>query len=258
MAKKLPQIKIKTFNQIQKEWHNIQQLDIRDRIKAMKTLGFDIYNSYKKDQASRNELQLYIKILQEIIHSPANTPRYRILLNKITAQWLQVTGNDKAEVISKKVGKIPVESGLIMIGDPAYMPSIQDDMDRVSEKDLLNVVNSHRAFFFGTGGDGIFNVQIRIINAYEPVVSENEYRWVFDTSQKAIVNVSSGTISVSDLLGLDSEDAISQKIENGHYKITVFSFSIPRKLDSFYIVLSKTDEVEIDNLNSIDELEHLY
>ena len=52
----------------------------------------------------------------------------------------------------------------------------------------IELINSGKVYFFGTGGDGIFNIQVRIVEVPEPVLTTKEYKNVVAASPTIILN----------------------------------------------------------------------
>jgi hypothetical protein len=114
MVKKIPQQK-KTFSQIKHEWERIQVLDPKSRFKSMRLIGNMIYDSYEKEEVGLDELEFYMAILKRVARTQSLSPRYSRLLSKLIGDWVELTGNDKAEIISKISGKIPGQTTYIAI-----------------------------------------------------------------------------------------------------------------------------------------------
>lgn len=246
----------KNFQAIADNWAKIQALPIRERIKHIRTITFDIYNTYKQNKFSAKELATFIDILKNSIQATSLSSRFSILLNKITAEWLTLTGNDNVEILTKINGKITVESGMIVLFDAAKKDLLRSEIQNdFSETKLLQQINQGNFFAFSTGGDGVFNAQIRVINASEPVLSAKEISCIKAASSLAKVEFPSGNLILDDLSGIQhSSQGMNQSITPGLYQVKVFYFLIPNKVESFYIVLCK-DSGSVDNaLTRIDDL----
>lgn len=243
----------KSSAQIQNEWKKIQTLDIRSKHKAMRTLFHDIYTSYKKEAVNVEQLKFYIKVVKQIIQAPNFPDQALRFHSKLIADWLNLTGNKNVEIISKITGKIPVETATIAIADPSYF-----DIDEVRKdyayQNYPQLINQGKFFIFGTGADGTYNVQLRVVDALEPVLTQKEFRYVKDSTESVIIHIPSGFITVADPCFLDNEKYyLSTRITPGNYKICVYLFHIPKKIQSFYIILCRTDKETNNQLSKIHE-----
>lgn len=246
-------MKKKDFSQIQNDWEKIQTLNIRDKWKALRTITHDISVSYKKEAVTVEQLEFYIKIMKQSVKALSFPQKASLFLSKLIADWLVLTGNDQCEIILKISNEIPVETATIAISDPAYFDDINALQD-YSERNYLHLMNEGKFFIFSTGSDGIYKVQLRIVDALEPVLTPKEFTRVIDTSESAIMHVPSGTITIADPSFFNSEKyCLRAFVTPGNYKISVYHFYIPKKIESFYIVLSKTDKQANNNLSKVYE-----
>lgn len=233
---------------IQQAWETIQSLAIKDRYKAMRGIANDICDAYKNEEAiDASKLQFYMDVLKQInkIH---NIPRCRITLTKITALWLEITGNANAKIIKKIHGKINVATGTMAIGDISYSREVLSVYADYTDQKILNIINQGDFFIFATGSDGRQNIQIRLVDSLEPVLSTKEYKCILNATETLIINVPTGVLLVTDPCFLDVEkNRLLFHVEPGNYKVCVYHFYIHLKIDSFYIALCKTDE-EVKNI----------
>lgn len=248
----------KTFAQIQQAWQDVLRLDGRSQLKALPTIGHDIYVSYDKATNSLAELEFYMQILKFIIkRSERSVQKNTRFLSKLYIEWLRLTGNEKAEVIFKKSGKILLVSALISIVDLANITStgVNEALSSGNNLQLLECINQGKVWFFSTGSDGVHDIQFRVVDSTEPVVSEKEFRYVEDSSGDAvIVNIPTGKIIVGDPVFVNAgsqEECMLVTIPPGNYKVCVYRFLIPAKLDSAYIVLCKTEQEAKNNLSKL-------
>lgn len=257
MLKKSPLHFQKSFSQIQNEWEKIQSLDIRNKHKAMRSLAHDISVSYKKDETSVEQLEFYIKALKQIIRTRSYPQPVAICLSKLIADWMLLTGKDKSEIILKKTGEIPVDTASIIIADPNYFDVNELKMD-LSNNNFLNLLNQGKCYIFNTGADAMFSVQLRIIDAFHPVLTAKEFKCVINSSEIATIKIPTGTVAVADLGNLrDEKFRVSATISPGNYKICVYLFEIPKKDDEFifYIVMCKTNDEPSNNLSYVHAIE---
>lgn len=246
---------IKPFSDIQQDWQNIQSLEIKSRYKAMRGIANDICNAYKGENIDAPKLQFYMDVLKQInkIH---NIPRCKTALSKITALWLELTGNENAKIIKKIFGKINVETATVAIGEPSYSKEALDAYEKYAAQKILNLINQGKLFIFGTGGDGEQNIQIRVVDSLEPVLSTKEYRCILNATETLIINIPTGTLVVADPCFLNMEkERMLINVEPGNYKICVYHFYIHSKVDSFYIALCKTNEEAKNTLTKLPQFD---
>lgn len=245
----------KTFEDIESNWDKILKLSIRDKMKSYRQISFEIKKLYKKGAHSTEELQLFVKILN-------TTKAANPLKNRIYAEWLELTGHSEAKVLSKKNGVVTVESGTIIIFDRQNTEKLRRQLNATadfSEKNLISLMNTGDIYIFRTDGDGLFNVQIRVIDAGDTALglSAKELKCVSNATETYCLNVPSGKLIVSDLSAVNGfEGGVSQDVEPGFYQLTVFVFNIPKRpLDFiFYMVLCKIETPVENHLDSICDL----
>lgn len=245
---------IKSYLEIKQEWEKIQLLDIKNRFKSMRQISHDICEIYKKNDIELEQLVFYIEVLRQVnkIH---DIPRSKRSLSKMIATWLELTGHSEAKIIKKISGKINTETASIAIGDPACKKSVVDAYNNYTEKNVINVINEAKAYIFSTGFDGPHDVQIRIIDSAEPVLSSKEFKCVVNSTETAIIDIPTGHVAVADPYFLDTENSrLYVAVEPGHYKVCVYFFYIRSKVESFYIVLCKTNNEAKNNLSKLPEL----
>lgn len=243
----------KSYSEIRQEWETIQSLDIKNRFKAMRTISHDICEIFKKNDIELEQLEFYIEVLKKV-NQVHDIPRCKRSLSKMTANWLEIKGLANAKIIKKLSGKINTETASIAIGDPSYQKIILDTYSNYTEKSALNLTNEGKVYIFGTSSDGLHNVQIRILDSSEPVLSSKEFKCVMSVTETAIINIPTGLVAVADPCVLNVEnDRISINVEPGNYKVCVYFFYIRSKVESFYIVLCKTDEEAKNNLLKLPE-----
>ncbi len=249
-----------TSNLIQK-LDEAQRLPIRERLKAFKFIEYNIEQALKdKTSLSLADIDIYIDILKALSKSPCPTASLSKNLTKLISHRLALLGCEAPKVLLKKNGTISLEGGCIAVGDMAYAEDIDQYISatRATETDPirfhaynLTLMNQGKIFFFGTGGDGLFHFQVRIIEAPEPVVTAKEFKLVLDSTPVVILDFPTGKFGIQDsILYKNLESALEIDIAPGRYKCQVHHFLFPKKNrsdsecdeSSFYIVLSKTED----------------
>lgn len=251
---KKPNQTAKSFREIEAAWLASASLNIRDKFQALKSLGFEIKMVYKPGVTPVAEIKRYIEILKDVIRIPNRSASFVLLLNKMYAEWLSLTGNSNPDILQKKLGKLTIRSGRIVIADNTLdIPKLIGAGD---EKEELECINSGTLFLFGTGGDGVINVQCRLVKSNEPVLTLKEYKCCVNSTEIAIINVQSGSLQIGCISSWnDTNNNLVVSLDPGHYKVVAHYFMIGNKFDSFYIVLSKTTEDARNDHRAISILE---
>lgn len=253
MNKQKINVPIKSLDQIEDTWKKTTTMPIRDKLTALKSLGFDIKNAYKPGVTTPNQMMRFIDLLREIVRIPNRSQSLVLLLNKIYANWLSLTGNANSEIIQKKAKKLHVCSGQIVVADKTLDATLLNEVDDKSE---LNLINNGSLFVFGTGSDGLVTVQCRVVDASEPVLTLKEYKCCVDSTDIAVIKVSSGVLQIACLGGLnDPQNILEIQVTQGNYKVAAHYFYIEDKFDGFYVVLCKTDIEAKNQLQAISILE---
>ncbi|WP_419421361.1 hypothetical protein ACNVED_14965 (plasmid) [Legionella sp. D16C41] len=233
-------VKKQNYNEIKQEWESLQSLGIKIRFKLMRTLAHNICELFKKNITELHQLEFYIDVLKQVnlIH---DVPRFKRTLSKMIAKWLDLKGFTSAKISKKKSGTINTETSTVAIGDPYYLTNIIKAYNHYSEKNILALINEAQSYVFSTGYDGLLNIQIRIINSVEPVLLDKEYKYIWNATEIGIISIPTGTLAVADPCFLDvKNNRLCINIEPGNYKVCVYL--IQSKIESFYIVLCKTDQ----------------
>jgi len=237
---------------IANEWNNLSVLIPKEKYEKIKELAHQIIEEVKTNIVSTGDIDLYINILNQASRVSGYPQKYSRSLSLLIVKKLSLTGDDKAETISKKSGLISIESGTVSVGDPTFEPKIilKDYLD----KDLLEITNQGKRLFFGTGGDGSFDVQLRIIKATEPVLSPKEYKLVIGSTQTVILEIPSGVISVGDL-GLLDKSELRVAVSPGNYKVCTYLFDTHKNFRSYYIVCTQTQNPAVNKSTAMAVLE---
>lgn len=248
-------VKKKTFEQIRQEWIDIQTLNPQIRYKRLKTLAFDICNSYNKKCNDLAELDFYIKTLQQILKQH-RLPAFAKMQTKLFMSWLKLTGNDKIEVQYQTLGKISVVGGFFAIADAAYLNEVLlVETGGYETKDFLSLINHKKCFMVSlTTDDFLLKVELRVQNSLLPVINEKELKYVQGASEFAIIHLPTGNLVLADPYEFqNNEDHISAKVEPGNYKVSVYPIFRQDEFKRFIVVLCKTDRGSPNNFTEIYE-----
>ena len=235
---------------INEEWKNALSLNPKDKYKKIQEIANQVSATDFVNNIEAADIDLCINIINQAIKVDGYPQKYSKGLALLIAKKLAINGDDKAEVISKVSGSVSIESGVVSIGDPTLENSIiLNDFD---DKNLLEITNQAKRLYFSTGGDGTYDVQLRLIKAMEPVLAPSEYKLVAGSTETVILQIPSGKISVGDI-HLTSED-ISMDITSGNYKVCTYLFAT-KDFRSYYIVFIQTDLPAVNQSDRISRLE---
>lgn len=230
------------------------ELPYRERSVRLKALGFQAINAYKSaPEPVLEDIKRFIEILRIVTQMPHPPSGYNLWLSKMTVSYLQLTGCENPTVFFKKGVTLILGSGTIGFGDRTF--EVTSEGFQAREKDFLDLMNSGKSYFFSTGSDGDHKVQVRVIDAPEPVLSVKEYKSVLLSSPRIILNIPTGRLVIDDcviLQGIASPVEIG--IPPGHYKCQVYLCRFRGHIFSYYIVLTLTDEEATNHEHEIVRL----
>jgi hypothetical protein len=239
--------KCKTYLEIEETWIDFQKLDTRNKIKRAAFFINEIARYYKNNSTTVEQKDFLINILNTIqlkIH------RYDqgagpSLIARIQRDRLAETGNAKIKIL-KKIRQ-EVQGGLsgIDIGDPAFAGSEYCDHHSFIER-----MNKGKLFHVNTEGDGLRLIELRIIDASEPVLSEKEMVSVVQATSAGVIDVSSDDLAIAatnQLVDIDWEYRIATEVAPGNYKIAVYQ----HKNDFLYVVMCKTNLEAKNNFTGV-------
>lgn len=237
----------KTFAQIKDAWNALQFLEIKKRMKIMRTIAADIEASYDPQTATSEELVFYLKILNEVAQVRSFPQPVSRLRSKLLVDWFILVDNDKAKIISKI--KLKISGGLcgLDIGDPSFFTEYQSDI--LNDKLILDFVNQGKVFRIDTTNDGLRSVELRITNGSEPILTYKEMQSVQDSSAIVILQIPTGNIivaSTGELKEGNNKDYLKTTILPGNYKAAVY-----HRGNTLYVVLCSTNQEAKNNLQTV-------
>lgn len=222
----------------------------RDRFVHLKAIGFQAVQEFQKSpELAIPDLLKYMDVIRMVKKIPSPPKNLNAILTKMTRTYLRLSGSEEPTIVLKKSSKINIDAGTIAVGDRSFQSESFDPL----EKELLRRINLGECFFFDTGGDWLFNFQLRLVIGSEPVLSEKEYKCVIDSTPCVILQCPSGKLVIEDGFISTMDWGIETDIPPGNYKCQAYHLRL-RGVFSFYIVLAKT---EADAVNHETELPSL-
>lgn len=224
---------------------NIESLTVKEKMHLTPTLNYYLFQAYKAGEYTVDDLKFYIENLKKY-HAPSHQ------LSQVIAKLYVLTGGEP-KILATKLGSISVESGTIAVSDISYLP--QPFIDSTSfDKSLIDDVNSGKAFYWGTGGDGAFDINLRWIEGQEPSVTPREVRFIIASSSQSIISVPSGVLCITDV-GLDADKSpVQLKVDPGNYLVRVHQKDIRDKYFGYVVVVCKTDQAPHNHFTDIEGL----
>jgi hypothetical protein len=150
-------------------------------------------------------------------------------------------GITEIKTVATKAGFANVESGMIALGDPLF--GLQPD-ENCNDKGIAKAENEERFITVATGGDGDFDIIVRLIDVSEPLVSDKEMKFIEQSTAPKVIKVESGKVVCGDLWSI-RDDAknpfirVELPLENGRYKVAFFHKVMGHKFFGYVAVLSR-------------------
>ena len=191
-------------------------------------------------------LSAYIQLFQKIKAEPKFSA-------KTISRYVQLITGGEPKKIAGKQGTYSVESGTLTLSDPSFnsFSQVGNDVDKI----LIEAINIGQAFVWGTGGDGTYDIILRLIDSPIPVANPKEYRFITDSSPVAIIKVTTGSVAISDM-GLDAKESpLKLEVPNGNYKVQVYAKQFIEKFEGYVIVLCPTLDPATNTFSEIASLQ---
>lgn len=231
------------------EWNRIQNLEPRAKYAGIKSLANSI--RFEAKSIPETEIAEVIEVLNKCTRVIGNDSQLGKVRSQLILKKLTITENDQINILQKISLKLSIESGTIMIGDPQTESAI--NLVHYDNSELVEVMNQGRGLVFSTGGDGEFEVQLRLVDALEPVLTPNEYKLVTGSTDTLIIKVESGAVVAGDLGRLGDSDRLLE-VDPGYYKICAYRFDTGPDFCAYYVVLTKTDQSAENQVQEVFEL----
>jgi len=245
------------IEEIKEYWEQVQSQTLKQRLKLYRTVVFRAAKFGNQENIKVEDLKYCLDIIKVCILHLTDPQSAQRQFNKLTVKYLDLLGviASDIKIILKKSGKVDLKTALITIKDTSY----QDDFDinKDESKELLRLFNQGKWFTFGTGADGLYDVQLRIVDSPIPVLSPKEFLYSCGSTPNQIIHFPTGNVIISDSSGT-YDSHLTIQIPPGNYVVCTYSFVILRKdFFSYYIVLCKTDEMPSSEFYEVPELELL-
>lgn len=138
------------YDTVQEAFNNLQNLSPKEKYRKIRSVA-NLAEKALNNASDIKEIELYYRIFKLSGNSRA--------LNRCKSKELELRGITEIKTLNTKFGVVNIESGLIAIGDPS--------LGYTGEYNSMNVVNSmnqNNFYCVGTGGDGTFDVTLRLVD----------------------------------------------------------------------------------------------
>lgn len=232
--------------------------DYRNRQKLLKRSSHYAGHAFNRGIEDPDALRLYMVIAREtaLVHSFPQDERKK--LAQITARWLSVTGAGEHTVLDRSKGKVALETATFALGDVGLAPDAKEQASY--EAQMKQLMTRGQRLCFGTGYDGLFKAEIRVIEGREPVLSEKEYKKLNSSTPSVVLEAPTGRIALADYAimagpwsGEPEWDSVVIETASGNYKACAFGFSTSRS-NSVIAVLCPTDDAPPNTVGAVDSL----
>ncbi|GAB4224491.1 MAG: hypothetical protein Tsb005_21640 [Gammaproteobacteria bacterium] len=237
----------KSFNEIKQSYEKIQSLDTRAMRKAIKSIAFDISNSYDFTRHDLSQLDFYIMVLKQTIRLH-KSPLFTCTLANLNLDRLNLIGETEFTILGEFPDETSTESGMLALADlnnlqPEYL------VQQYATLNYVDLINQGKLFAFSTSADGVFNTELRIVDSSEPVIFRNELQFLVDASETAIINTSTGELSFGDPYALIHNNRVAKlSLTPYNFKVCCYLLAKHERIQEFVIVLSPTEEAAQNDL----------
>ena len=234
-----------TYQKLVQDWEKSKNLPVQKRIKAIRTLGFEAVTLFFDEQKAltANQLLCLIKILGDMISIQTFGNNYAAIRNKMMAKYIEKSNVTKPQVLLKCSILRASTFGTVYIGDV----SINVDVSR-DEKELVDSMNRHEAFYFNTDDE---EIELRVIECPEPILSLKEFKKVVaSTFEPGTIHCPTGELLLNDSNNLFEGKVI--RVEPGFYKIA--AYIIKQRLKYSCIIVAVKTQAPFELKTKFDNL----
>jgi hypothetical protein len=212
------QVVLPLFEEALQEFEGLEMLAKRSNVRNLLFCIFQISNNKNTDTKLLEQLAKTTKNLKQFTYESEYYSKVNALLYK---KMFVLSGDSKREILLKKNCKVEVETGLLLVTslDTSTLESLEDGF-LTSLNDQIIVIE--------TGGDGIVNIEIELVDLHYPFLSLADYK-------KEILNCSDLiTINLKDKVFIN--DGANQSPKNiielqlGQYNCVWYQFETKYKL----------------------------
>lgn len=220
-----------TYEQAKSEWKVIQTLNPKHKYRDLKKLCFSLELSSKP---TVEEIDFFSFLIARSVKTLGSPGKLKKKLAELALAKCRVLGIaiESIENSLKKNFKLQLNTATVGIGDQLHLD--KDWFEK--EKDA---VESGKVIFFHTAADGLHHIQLRVVQAPEPILTIKEYKRIGSVSSSYIIHVPSGKIAISDFCLKDTARIF--EVPPGNYKVMIYLFYMKVNI-SYYVCLAPTTE----------------
>lgn len=136
----------------------------------------------------------------------------------LSMKRLAASGHAPARILAETEKLVPVETATLT----AAPDNVSDDAEflRWGDKELVAAMNDGRFFMVGFQGDDLYPVTMRWIDAVEPVLELDEYKYLEESSEVGFLRIGTGELRFG--ASEEMEEAAVLKVPNGLALVRVF------------------------------------
>lgn len=242
----------KTFAQIQAQWNEMQTLDPKKKLKAMRGIGSDLLRSYDGSGVNIAQLEFYLTILKSIILSRHDNADLSVLRSKMIQDQLRISGNGEPQTLLSKKSEVMADCPHFYLGDPSYFIESQN-ISLAVEKNYagrLNLINEGKLYEIGTGGDHFFNIELRLVDYSEPCLTASEMKFAIDSTETVIMHIPNGVLCAGSIFYDGVSHITDLPVAPGNYKMSIF-YIYKEHAITFCVVLCNTSKEAKNNYQSM-------
>lgn len=203
------------------------------RMKLLEQAAHLSERAFKSGQTDKKELQLYLSAIRRYQSTyRISDSGFSLCAVRIAQKLYELDGVGEVTTLATKQSSVATESGTLQIADAHFVNDREYDPKRVVAQ-----MNHGELFLWGTGGDGTFDVIIRLVDSKIPVPTQKEYRIVTGATPLGWLHVRSSEVVVTDMAYDSKHSTARLKLKPGNYQVGVFARDIPDKFYGYLVVL---------------------
>lgn len=226
-------------NEVEASWSAIEALSGKEKQDKLRDLCFqlDVFYPESIEACDRN-----IEILNAAIERQISPERLAVSLALCLRARARLLDAGEPQITFVQEADISIESGTISLGCQPFDSAL----------DAETLQQQGQRVFYGTGGDGLLTLQIRVMDNPHPLLANDEYAYLRAASRVATLDLPQGHLSVTDFVSPTPLDEFS--IPPGRYNVMTFTVEPSPNFLSQVIVLTPTTDA-INNHTNIDNIE---
>lgn len=209
----------------------------RDEARLTTAVAHRAIELFEAGALDPQQIERVLPVMQEAIALRGFPEQIARAMAKMRGALLRHKGLTGVVTLAEIKGKASVEGGILAFGDAGVI----ERLEGIEHEQI----NAGLAFALGTGGDGVFTVTVRAVEAPEPVLTESEYRQIDGSTQVAVIDVPGGRLCCRE------QPKLVLSVAPGRHAICAFR----KKRGGYLVVLGRTEAPLGASLRAIETLE---